>query len=96
MEEKEYKSERYSLSKDGKTYEVSVREISNGYITCVYESWYEGEGDKKEYKSKSTDTYYKENPFGKSMLKEEKEDKIDPVKGLKEFMNKINPLESYK
>jgi hypothetical protein len=96
MEDKEYKTERYSLSKDGKTYEVSCKEITNGFIVCIYESWYEGEGDKKEYKSKSTETYYKENPFGNSMVKEEKEDTMDIVKGLQSFMNKQSPLNTYK
>jgi len=96
MEEtKEYKRESYTYSKDGKSYEVTCKEISNGYVVCIYESWYEGEGDKKEYKSKSTDTYYKENPFDKESKKEEKTE-FDPIKGLKEFMNKMNPLENYK
>jgi len=89
---KEYKREEYSYSKDGVSYRVSCKEIENGHIVCIYKSWEEGEGSKKEYKSENTETYYKENPFGEDFEKDEEKDEIHTMKGLKEFMQKLNPL----
>lgn len=88
----ENKTETYRMSKDDKTHEITVKMISNGYIVCKYTSWYEGEGDKKEYKSENVETYYKENPFEESEKKKDKEDIADVVKDLKAFMEKNNPV----
>jgi len=53
-ENSEVKSE---LAKDGET--VTIRKISNGFIAST--SYYEGTGNKKEWKQK--ETYYEKNPL---------------------------------
>lgn len=58
---------------------VSIREIENGYI--VDRSWYEGKGEKKEYKSEQV--YLKDlspelkKMFGKGKVEKDDKEKTD-------------------
>lgn len=91
----ENKSEctRYSYQKDGVSYNIKVEKISNGYLVCMEKSYYEGEGEKKEWKYEETKTYYEKNPLEEKENKEEKkEDSNSVIKGLNSFMEKMNPL----
>lgn len=88
----ENKETRYSYSKNGVDYSICCKEISNGYVLRIYKNWYEGEGDKKEWKSEEKETYYKENPLDEKSEKEEVKDDKSVLKSLSSFMEKINPL----
>lgn len=57
---------------DGSSKSVNVREVENGFIVCINKHWYEGEGDKKEYKYEEKEYISEENP-----LKEKKKEKED-------------------
>lgn len=89
----ESKNERTSFSyREGDTnYELTVYSISNGFILETYKSWYEGEGDKKEYKSSTDKTYFKENPLNtikKEKIKEPTKAE-STLSGLKSALDKM-------
>jgi hypothetical protein len=56
-EQAENSEVKSALNKEGET--VTIRKITNGFIAST--SYYEGEGNKKEWKSK--ETYYEKNPL---------------------------------
>lgn len=95
MEKKETKAS-FSYRENDVNHELTVYSISNGFILETYKSWYEGTGDKKEYKSSTEKTYYKDNPLGKiidSKNKTNKKDKSkDTLEGLKGAMDKMNAV----
>lgn len=87
--------ERYSISKEenGKRKEVTVKEIENGYLVCVKESGYKGEGDKKEWYCDEKEYFSKTNPL-EDDSKEEKEEEKEPesesvLSKLPDFMNSL-------
>ena len=92
MESKENKRVRYSYEKDGKSYSITCKQISNGYVVCIYKSWEEKSGDKTDYKSEETETYYKEDPFAEKENKKEESKETDVMSAVKSFMGKLNPL----
>jgi hypothetical protein len=52
-----------------------IRECENGYIISIEHSYYEGEGDKRDWKCKEKEYISKDNPLDK--IAEPKKDKID-------------------
>lgn len=84
--------ERYSISKEenGNSKKVTVKEIENGYLVCVTEEGYKGEGDKKEWYCETKEFYSKTNPLMEDKKEEEKEDKTESVLSkLPDFMNSL-------
>lgn len=51
---------------NNKRTEISVEEISNGFILSTYTSW---DDPKKGYQSKTTKEYFKENPLDPKIQK---------------------------
>jgi hypothetical protein len=84
--------ERYSISKEenGNTKKVTVKEIENGYLVCITECGYKGEGDKKEYYSEEKEFYSKTNPLMEGKEEEKEEEKAESVLSkLPDFMNSL-------
>ena len=65
----EYKVTRKSITKDGKTKDLSITEVENGFIVCITTSYMEGE----EYKSSTKKWISKTNPMPDKEGKEEQE-----------------------
>lgn len=56
---------------DGSRKSVHIREVENGYVVRIDHSYYEGEGDKKEYKYDEKEYISKDNPMEKKKEKKE-------------------------
>ena len=84
--------EKYSISKEenGKRKEVTVKEIENGYLVCIKESGYKGEGDKKEWYCDEKEYYSKTNPIEEEKKEKEEETESESVLSkLPDFMNSL-------
>lgn len=83
--------ERYSVSKEenGNRKEVTVKEIENGYLVCVREEGYKGEGDKKEWYCDTKEFYSKTNPLMEEKEKEEESKSESVLSKLPDFMNSL-------
>jgi len=84
--------ERYSISKEenGNSKKVTVKEIENGYLVCITEEGYKGEGDKKEWYCETKEFYSKTNPLMEDKKEEEKEEETESILSkLPDFMNSL-------
>lgn len=84
--------ERYSISKEenGNRKEVTVKEIENGYLVCVREEGYKGEGEDKKWYCETKEYYSKTNPLMEEKKEEEKEPETESVLSkLPDFMNSL-------
>jgi hypothetical protein len=85
--------ERYSISKEenGNSKKVTVKEIENGYLVCIREEGYKGEGDKKEWYCEEKEFYSKTNPLidDSKEEKEEETEKESVLSKLPDFMNSL-------
>jgi hypothetical protein len=84
--------EKYSISKEenGNTKKVTVKEIENGYLVCIKECGYKGEGDKKEWYEEEKEFFSKSNPLMEDKKEEEKEEESESILSkLPDFMNSL-------
>lgn len=85
--------ETYSISKEenGTTKKVTVKEIENGYLVCIRECGYKGEGDKKEWYEEEKEFFSKTNPLMDDSKEEKEEEKETEsvLSKLPDFMNSL-------
>ena len=76
--------------------ELRVREAENGFIISIEHSYYEGEGEKRNWKCDTKEYISKDNPLDNIKTKEEKKketttkDIVDSISGfLSSFSTKL-------
>lgn len=76
---------RKSITKGDMTKELSVTEVENGFIICIEERGYKGEGEKREWYSTEKKYISKTNP-----LEPEKKETKEETSTLLDVINALN------